>query len=89
MIPVVDEDIEQREHRVKTDAVNARLFHFPVKFPVQKSNASDIIVDHADLHALRGFLLQNPKHSFKGALLFNREIFHEDMMLRILKILKL
>ena len=89
VIPVVDEDIEQREHRVEPDAVDARLFHFPVKFPVQKSNASDIIVDHTDLHALRSFFLQNPKHSFKSALLFNREIFHEDMMLRILQILKL
>ena len=87
VVPVVHDQRKDRHHRVEGHAFDARLFQPGVISRGKPGDAAHVVVDHADLHALSGLLLQHLQDAFPHLSFRNDEVFQKNEMPRAFQIL--
>ena len=83
VVAVVLECLKNRKYRIEHAALNALGNELLPKIAVDKDDAPEVVIDEADLDALRRLLTQNLMDLLKCESVLNRVILHKNERLRI------
>ena len=82
VIPVVHEHAKARKNRIEDSCPDPVCLHLRTKASVDKADASDIVIEQTNLHALLHLLRKDRMDSRKGLLVLDGKILHENKLLR-------
>ncbi len=88
VITVVLKNGEKRRERIEHTAPDARRFKLRAVILRKEKKAADVVIHHAHLNALCGFLLQHVKYGIPHLALLHDKILHKDVFLRLFKLLE-
>ena len=89
VIPVVHEHAKARKDRIEDSCPDPVCLHLRAKASVDKADASNIVIEQTDLHALLHLLRKDRMDSCKGLLVLDGKVLHENKLLRAGEIRKL
>ena len=86
VIPVVQEQVHQRNNRIEHSALNAQRSHLPNELIVDKGDAAHVIVEDSNIQTFLSFFRQYLFNFPEGFQILDGVIFHKDELLRLPKL---
>ena len=87
VVPVIHEEVDDRDDRVEDAALDAVRLHALLKDRVDEADAPQVVVEEADQHPLGGLLLKDRADPGEGLAVLDRVVLHENEFLRPAKLL--
>ena len=89
VVPVIQERIEKRRHRIKDSRADAGRLHAPDKIVVDEPDAADVVVEEPDFHTACRLLYKDFLQLPEGDPVLDRVVLHEDETLCLFERLQL